>query len=367
MRVQMTLLFVFMAIVAVNSRSFAAELVLNPNDGRRILVVDREGNLFTDSGGHAIAAYTKTGRFIRTFGQRGQGPGDIRRLAWFALHPSEKILYVTEYVHGNRWVSRFSTDGTYLGEWPGEIDWRKTHALGRIDFDSSGHVYVQAIRLIYRRHKEFSIGSAQHTILKFASGGKKIKALYVMTYDFSAEKGGKGNVTIPFSNDLHWIIHNDRLFVRESIHSHIAVYRLDGAPEKQLPLPFPKLPVTEKDLQEWQDWMETLPFVKRGTARGYFDLEYWRRKLPFPEYRPISASRMFIDDDGYLYSNQYTSGKNIWARVDIRTGKSGTVSLDPGLNILAMHHKFVYTRKGEEQEKNTIFITSRADLGLLTP
>lgn len=354
----------FLILLCVSVNVFPSELVLKSNDGRRIIAFDKDGNIFTDSGAHSIASYTKKGAFTRKFGQKGEGPGDIKRMSCFDINPGNNTIYVTEFVHGNRWISMFSTKGKYLGEWSCEIDWPGISGLSNIEFDNSGNVYIQILKFIYRRNKDFSIGSVKNTITKFSPEGKKIKEMYELTYDFNAEKGGKGNVTIPFSNYLYWTIHNDKLYVRESILDYINVYNLDGTPDKKLPLPFEMQKVTEIDLDEWQDWMKTLPFVKKGTSQGYFDLNYWRKRLPFPEYKPISGSLIFIDADGFLYSNKYTShqsNKNIWARIDIETANSTVISIDPNDKIMAIRDNYFFIRKLDEEEKNILIKTKSKD------
>ncbi len=53
-------------------------------------------------------------------------------------------------------------------------------------------------------YKDFTILSEEAALVKYFPNGKIKKEVYKVCTDSFAEKGGKGNIRIPFGNSLHW-------------------------------------------------------------------------------------------------------------------------------------------------------------------
>ncbi len=323
----------------------------------RVFLVDNEGNFFVSAGHHAIAKYSPNGEFLLKMGQKGEGPSDIKRLGWFALHPKNDVIYVTEFYGGNKWISKFSRDGNYLGHWKCDLDWPKYDGVSFINFDKNGNVYVETVKSHYKKYKDFSIGSVESHLLKFSPEGKRLKKIYTFTDDFNAEKRGKGNITIPFSNYLYWTVFNDKIIVRENRDDFIRIYNTDGNLVKKIFLPFKKEKISNKDLDEWETQLKSVPWIKQGIAEGWFDLKYWRKRLPFPEYKPVSGSLMFIDSHGFLYSSKhpgYNLMENKWAKIDMASGNVQVVRLKPGEKILAIWKDYFFIIRTEDNDESIV-------------
>jgi hypothetical protein len=316
-----------------------------------------------DTSPHTISRYSPTGKFVRHIGQKGEGPGDIKRLGSFAINPLNETIYVTEFVNGNKWISRFSTDGKYLGDWKCELDRKGNSGLSVIKFDSNGNLYLQKTNFSFRPYRDFAIGTIENTIFKFSPEGKKLNVLYKFKADFNAEKGGKGNITIPYHNYLYWALFNDQLFIRESHSDSIAVFDTNGNAVKTIPLPFKKEKLREKDLDEWEERIKSTPFGKRGKAEGWLDLNYWRKQLPFPEYKPVSGRQLFFDSQGNLYSKKYEGYKpiiNTWARIHLKNNETSIVKFKPAERLLAIwHNDFIFLRQDREGNYMVIKINKK--------
>ncbi|MCU0286256.1 MAG: hypothetical protein MUF15_07635, partial [Acidobacteria bacterium] len=121
-----TLLVLGLILIAYSSLPAEETFKIFPGN---VFLVDSEGNFFTSASTNSIAKYSPKGEFLLEIGRAGEGPSDIKRLGWFALHPKNEEIYVTESFGGNRWISRFSKNGNYLGEWKCELDWTKYDGL----------------------------------------------------------------------------------------------------------------------------------------------------------------------------------------------------------------------------------------------
>ena len=320
----------------------------------RVFLLDNEGNFFVSAGPHAIAKYSSDVKFLLQTGQKGEGPGDIKRMGWFGLHPKKNVIYVTEFVGGNKWISTFSREGNYLGHWKCELDWSKYDGLACIDFDSNGNVYIETTKFHNKRYKDFRLGSVENHLLKFSPEGKRLKKIHTFIADFNASKGGKGNITIPFTNYLFWTLFKDKIIVRENYDDFVTIYDTDGNLVKKITLPFKKEKVSDKDLDEWETHMRSVRWVKKGIAEGWFDLNYWRKRLPFPEYKPVSGSKMFVDSHGFLYSSKhpgYNVMENKWAKIDLASGDVQVVQLKPGEEIIAIWKDDFFIRRIDDDNE----------------
>ncbi|MFC1564392.1 6-bladed beta-propeller [candidate division KSB1 bacterium] len=83
-------------------------MLFNPNN----VVVDEKGDIYIlDSGNYRIQVYSPGGKYKRTIGRYGQGPGEMPH--WpHAFDIFNNILYVA---HNNGLVHKFTTDGRDLG------------------------------------------------------------------------------------------------------------------------------------------------------------------------------------------------------------------------------------------------------------
>lgn len=311
----------------------------------RGLLFDRQGNMYMDFNTTSIYCYSPTGKLMCKIGQKGEGPGDIKSLGWFALHPQGNIIYVTEFVNGNKWISMFSTEGKFLGEWKCEIDRQKYGGLTAIKFDSKGNVFIQTYKLSFKPYKDFLLGTIENILLKLSPQGKIVKELYKFTTDFNAEKGGKGNITIPFHNYLFWTLNDDKLYIRENHADHINVFDVEGKRLKSIPLPFKREKVKKKDLEEWEEWLKATPWVRQGIAAGWFDLNYWKERLPFPKLKPVSGSFMFHDSKGNLYSQKYEGHQqmfNRWAKINVINNETKILEFKPGEVLLGIWENYFF-------------------------
>ncbi len=322
----------------------------------RNLVVDDSYNFFSDTSRYQIAKYNSNGQELFKIGQRGEGPGDIKRLGWFAINPKDSLLYVTELANGNKRISVFSPlNGKFVRLWPCKLQWEKWDAISQIQFDNQGNIYLQTEKSDWRPLKNFTIGTVERVIIKFDIQGNKIKEMYRLKSEFMAQLAGKGNITIPYSNYLTWGISGDRLFVREHYGQHIKILSLEGNLLEKISLPFPKKKITTEDIDDWQKRVSGNPSIKQGIQEGWFDLKFWRKNLPFPKFKWVSGGLLFFGPNGEIYSQKATGygnkKKNIWAMISPSLNKIIVHSF-PGRHKLRYlkNNYFYFTTKNEEGE-----------------
>lgn len=79
----------------------------------RFLDTDSKGNIFIiDMGSSSVKKFDKNGKFIKSFGSKGTGPGELDRPFMIAL--LNDIVFVAG--SSARRISKFDTDGNYISE-----------------------------------------------------------------------------------------------------------------------------------------------------------------------------------------------------------------------------------------------------------
>jgi len=80
----------------------------------RTIEVDDEGNIYVaDSKEVCVKVFDKNGKHIRTFGKKGQGPGEIQFFSRVHMFAGKEVMI---YDRGNNRLSFYSLDGEFLRE-----------------------------------------------------------------------------------------------------------------------------------------------------------------------------------------------------------------------------------------------------------
>lgn len=80
------------------------------------MAVDSDGSMYVyDAQVPALRKYDANGRFLRTFGRGGQGPGEYRSAGGLAILPDGRVLL---WDSGNWRFNVYSRDGDVLPSWP---------------------------------------------------------------------------------------------------------------------------------------------------------------------------------------------------------------------------------------------------------
>jgi hypothetical protein len=93
-----------------------------------------------------IKVFDKTGRYLRTFGKRGQGPGEFQNVSRIVLKGDQDIVVLDR---GNNKFSYYSKEGDCLKE----ILLGKHTSIRRIKVDSRGYIYTDT--MVSDREKVF--------------------------------------------------------------------------------------------------------------------------------------------------------------------------------------------------------------------
>ncbi|HUT08581.1 MAG TPA: 6-bladed beta-propeller, partial [Candidatus Latescibacteria bacterium] len=101
----------------------------------RTFVVDEAGSIYVlDSQASHVKVFDKVGKYVRTIGRQGQGPGELESPMTLSFNRTSGELAVHQ---ASRRMSYFKTDGTFLRH----LSLKEMWALrGRVD--SKGNIYI---------------------------------------------------------------------------------------------------------------------------------------------------------------------------------------------------------------------------------
>ncbi len=328
------------------------------------LVIDDSLNIYTNIDEQHIAKYSPEGKQLLLIGRKGEGPGDIKRFGGMALDPKDSLLYVSEFFEGNKRISIFSSiDGHFVKIWPCQLDRAEWPAASVLQFDSQGNVYLQVENVKWRKHRSFEISSSYRAVIKFDHTGKKIKELFHHESDVSAYRRQKGHPNLPYRDYLNWVILQDRIYVRQNNDKYISVLTLDGAPVKKIPLPFDRLPVTKKDVEAWEKSMLSFPRIRQGIAEGWFDIDFWKKNLPFPEFKTISGGPLLAGPDNELFSHkvspEYDGDEQIFAIISPDSGLVKIHRFPDSVRLKAIKNNLFYFYATDEDDEPILKILDK--------
>lgn len=304
--------------------------------------------IFMQEGFHSIKAVDFDGQVLGSIGKHGKQPGEIMRLSWFAINPSDDNIYITEAFGGNQRISIFSKNGDYISEYKFKTtdEWI---SFSQIEFDSKGNVFIQANRLFSSdNYKQAGIVSEENAIFKFDEKG--YRKVYSMSYKQSADRWEYGNVSIPYSNTLSWLIAKDRIIVRDSHSEYIKVLDTEGNELGSIKLPFEREKFTEYDMEKWIDDIKDDDLIT--------DIDFWKHNTPLPEYKPVSAGTLVYDGKETIFSRNYNN--NSWAFINIIKGDLELRNLGGSL-IMADENNFYFLTVDEQGNTVIRIIKRRCD------
>jgi hypothetical protein len=272
-------------------------------DQVRQVLADDAGTLYVlDQRASHVKVFDASGKYLRTIGRKGQGPGELENPMTVSLNERTGELAVHQQSRG---IAFFRTDGTYLRQLS-----LKGMLGGRARLDSRGQIYILEIIMDNE--------NSRYATKKLAPDGSLLA-----TISETPTPTGSGNTTrafIPVA--FYGIDREDRLIYGFPETYEIQIY---GPTEtkvlRKITRAYDPVAVTEEDKAE----------ERKDVPPGY------TREFEFPKHRP-AYSRFFLSDLGHIFVQTYEKadgGKLIHDIFDAEGRFIGRLPLKPsGVGIL---------------------------------
>jgi hypothetical protein len=231
------------------------------------LAVDGEGRVYVlELREQRIKVFDQAGKFLRSIGRKGQGPGEIgSTFAIFVIGEANELVVPDT---GNRRFSFFSSDGKFLRSVP-------IHEIGFASgaIDSKGAIYLDDSPL--------DLYAGRSILKKLSPDGTRL-----LTEVLNRPQNHSNN---PFSPRERWIIDaQDRLIYGDAKTYEIRYFSPDGKLARKIVREYEPLKVTTKDMDE---------FESRKTPPGIVMPP--RKTIKYSTHH-AAYRRFFADDQGDL-------------------------------------------------------------------
>jgi hypothetical protein len=272
-------------------------------DQIRQVLPDDAGTLYVlDQRASHVKVFDAAGKYLRTIGRKGQGPGELEYPMTLSLNERTGELAVHQQSRG---VAFFRTDGSYLRQLS-----LKGMLGGRARLDSRGQIYILEIVMDNE--------NSRYATRKLAPDGSLLA-----TISETPTPAGRGNTTKAFIPVAFYGIDREDRFIYGFPESYeIQIY---GPTEtkalRKITREYDPVAVTEEDKAE----------QRKDVPSGY------TREFEFPKNHP-AYSRFFLCDLGHIFVQTYEKdeeGRLIHDIFDAEGRFIGRVPLKPsGVGIM---------------------------------
>ena len=291
--------------VLVQDEGDPASLLNRPEE----VVVDEAGRFYVNDRWNArIAVFAPDGRYERSIGRQGQGPGEVStNIRIVAL--ADGVLTVTD--HPRRRINRFSTDGTFLGSYRNPIP-----AGGHLWPIGDGRLLTISNHTIMREREDglwlqaagFCVHSAEGDSLAWALPPvPHMKWIFTFATPGSG-KGGMSRPRVPFTSDPDAVlVPGEGVLLGRGQEPLLWFYDFTGRLVRTIDIGLDPRPVTSALLRRFYDEHDARMMAGDEAHRDW--MRRCRTALIFPEVIQLWDD-VAVDTAGYVWLQvmQVTSG-----------------------------------------------------------
>jgi hypothetical protein len=230
-----------------------------------------------ESGEGTIKVFGVDGRFLMTFGRKGQGPGEFGQAGFLEFCPDGRLL-VTDYQ--NRRTSFFGPEGDFLTSY----QWTKIVSVPLLVLDNA-YVVQESV---------FDAGTSRLFLKTYDLEGAELKPWgEFVASGFKSTARGEVFITVSVPYSPRSVLAGDPV-LRRIYHCLndaylIEVYDPEGRVFRKIDRPYELPPFTDTDKEEYTARTSRSPQV----ADIY-------RDMPWPKVKTVTE-RMLCDDRGFLW------------------------------------------------------------------
>jgi hypothetical protein len=254
------------------------------------VVCDPEGNIYVvDSGANNIKKFDAQGKFLKTIGREGQGPGDFGGI-YYATFAKDRLIV---WDSGNRRLCAFTPLGDFIHSVNVDYD---DGFVRRLRGLASGEVVVEKEKT-YRKEPDkpqtclIDLYSSDLEFVRTIYKRELWRKKYIRTKEY-----GISTLFFPYSADVQWDVTPDgRIIVGFSDEYELEVYDLNGRKISTISHTYEPSEVTEKDKK---DYFASVAFYRMGERLKEIP-EYITKYTEFPKHKPVYKN-IVIDSEGNI-------------------------------------------------------------------
>jgi hypothetical protein len=248
-------------------------------------VVDNEGTIFAlDSKEQKIKVFDRMGKYVRTIGKPGQGPGELGTMASGIQLTADNTLLVEDAA--NRRLAQFKRTGEFIKN----ISTVGRLALVNLLLDSKGNFLGRELGTVEGNAKVF------FEIKKFDPDLKPLFTLDKTEFSFPVPGSGTKINFLDLAS-AYQFDPSGNIYYGRNANYDIKIYNPEGKHIRTIQKEYDSVKVTQKDIDEM---LERIPNVAGGV--NIKDI------FAFPDVFP-PFQYFILDDQGRIFVRTYTKGK----------------------------------------------------------
>jgi hypothetical protein len=245
-------------------------------------VVDDSGTIYAlDFKDRKIKVFDNAGHFVRSFGEHGQGPGELDMPAGIHLTPDNKLIIEDATA---RKLVYFTLEGTYIKH----ISLVDRMALVSLLMDHEGNFMGREMTV-----------EGEKLFFEIKKLNPELKSLFPLDkIEFAIPVPGSGNkINLMDMFSAYQFDSSGNIYYSRNRDYEIKVYTPEGEHFKSIKKDYEPQKVTEKDIEEI---LERFPNIGAVNVREMFEFP-----KTFPPFQSFT-----LDEDGRIFVRTWEKGKN---------------------------------------------------------
>ena len=258
----------------------------------KIYIADRQN--------YQIKIFSPKGKYISSFGRRGEGPGDFKR--WFGEYDigDDFNIYQVDFFGGNRSISIFDPDGNFTKRI--KINLNVNFGVGQIQVLANDKFLIVMYKDNVKKRISNLMFLGSNIYFSLVDGKGNIIKNYFKEFEYHSfsvsERGGWPN--IPFQVNLYSTFYKPQGIIAYQKNSDDRIHFFDISSQKKTSFKngFDRVKITKKDIKYYINKWVT-PIRSQQLFRDYYKKLMALGKT-VEEYKPI-ISGMIFDAAGNLH------------------------------------------------------------------
>jgi len=222
--------------------------------------IDNDWNIFTlDPKLVEIRKYDRTGKLLKTFGKKGNGPEEMDRPSNMMITPQNELMFVD---NGNSRIMFFSLEGDYLSYIP-----TYKLRLRRIKIDSQGHIVADIMEYSQDENKERKV---TYAIKRFNEELEPVFTIFSLDITENFMKSIEGR-QYTFGPDTYWQrTEEDNVIIGDNRNYEFAVINPEGKIIKRIKKEYDPAEVSKEDIESLPDRVKKLYTIAKHHKGFYY-------------------------------------------------------------------------------------------------
>lgn len=245
-------------------------------------VVDDNGTIYAlDFKDRKIKVFDDAGQFVRSFGEQGQGPGELDMPAGIHLTPANELTVEDAMA---RKLVFFTLEGTYIKN----VSFADRMALVNLLLGPKGNFIGRELKL-----------EGQKMFFEIKKLDPELKPLYSLDQiEFAIPIPGSGNkINLMDMLSVYQFDSSGNIYYGRNLDYKIKIYTPDGKHIKSIQKEYEPQKITEEDIEEI---LERIPQMGEVNVRELFEFP-----KTFPPFQSFT-----LDEDGRIFVRTWQKGKN---------------------------------------------------------